>query len=188
MSTTAPQVYVALLRGINVGGKTKVTMAELKLCFERLGFGRVTTYINSGNVIFTSPQKDPRILEKTIERSLQATFSLPINTVVRSQTEIKNLLDHLPASWRSDAAQKCNVIFLRPAIDSAKILEGLHPKPGIEELHYYPGVLFWSAPSSNLGKSEMIKLSAKPIYKEMTVRILNTVRKIYDVMSAVTPR
>lgn len=177
--------YAALLRGINVAGKTTVPMVKLKACFEKLGFEDVVTYINSGNVIFRSAEADPRRLEEQIEQALTTTFSASINTVVRSKDEIQELLEHLPKSWLSGHTQKCNVIFLRHTIDTPSITDGLVTKKGIEELHYRPGVLLWSADTSNLGKSEMIKLSRNPIYQEMTVRILNTVRKIYAIMQTV---
>ncbi|HTH72527.1 MAG TPA: DUF1697 domain-containing protein [Candidatus Pristimantibacillus sp.] len=177
--------YAALLRGINVSGKTMVPMAELKACFEKLGFEDVVTYINSGNVIFRSTEADPRQLEDQIEKALTTTFSASINTVVRSIDEIRELLDHLPKRWLSSRPQKCNVIFLRHTVDKPSITDGLVTKKGIEELYYRPGALLWSAGTSNLGKSEMVKLSRNPIYQEMTVRILNTVRKIYAIMQTI---
>ncbi|HEY5667888.1 MAG TPA: DUF1697 domain-containing protein, partial [Candidatus Saccharimonadales bacterium] len=132
--------------------------------------------------IFTDGTSDSRQLETTIEAVLNKTFKLPITVIVRSQTEIRDLLEHLPESWSASTSQKCNVIFLRHTIDTPKLLDELAPKPGIEELHYYPGTLLWSAPTSNLTKSNMIKLSLNPKYKAMTVRIVNTVRKIYALM------
>ena len=177
--------YVSLLRGINVGGNNKVSMPELKACFEKMGFRDVTTYINSGNVIFRTPETNPRQLEATIEKGLSATFSLPISVAVRSLAEMDGLMTQLPKSWQNPAGLKCNVIFLRPAIDSPNILKQLNPKPGIEEVHYHPGVLFWSAQTSNLTKSNMLKIVGTPMYKEMTIRILNSVRKIHEIMKTV---
>jgi len=185
MSTPDLCTYVALLRGINVGGHAIVPMARLKACFEALGLSDVITYINSGNVIFRTRATDPRKLESRIEKALSDAFSLPIGTIVRSLREIDELLCHLPPSWHGDTPRKCNVIFLRHPIDRPDIVLGLKPKPGIEELHYYPGALLWSADTSNLGKSAMIKLSSNPTYKEMTVRILNTVRKVHALMQRV---
>ncbi len=177
--------YVALLRGINVGGNNKVSMSELKTCFEKLGFDNVVTYINSGNVVFRAQDTSPRLLETEIEKALHQAFSIPISVAVRSLSEMEKLVSNTPKGWRTSTDQKLNVIFLRPTIDKPGILDGLKPKPDIEELHYHPGVLFWSAQTSNLTKSNMIKLSSSPLYKEMTVRIFNTVLKIYDIMKTV---
>jgi uncharacterized protein (DUF1697 family) len=174
--------YVALLRGINVGGNNQVSMAELKVCFEKLGYSNVVTYINSGNVIFRSGETDSRKIENTIEKALLNTFAFPICTIVRNFSEMEELISRIPKSWLNAADQKCNVIFLRSAIDHPGILDGLKLKPEIEEVHYHPGVLFWSAKTSNLTKSEMVKLSTTPAYRQMTVRILNTTRKIHEIM------
>lgn len=174
--------YVALLRGINVGGNTIVSMVGLKMCFEKLDFSDVKTYSNSGNVIFRTAQEDPRVLETTIEKALNDIFEHPIIVVVRSFVQMRKLMTTIPKSWHTDTDQKCNVIFLRHTIDNPYILASLAPKTSIEELHYHPGVLFWSAKTSDLTKSAMLKLATKPIYKEMTVRIFNTTRKIYRIM------
>jgi uncharacterized protein (DUF1697 family) len=181
--TTKPNTYVALLRGINVGGHTIVSMAALKTTFEKLGYINVRTYINSGNVIFQSDNTDTRALEDVIEKALAAHFSdKTVRIVVRTLAEIAATIAHFPASWQNSTGQKCNVIFLRHTIDAPTLVGSFAPKPGIEELQYVPGVLFWSARTSDLTKSTMIKLSSSPLYQEMTVRGLNTVRKIYDIM------
>lgn len=176
--------YVALLRGINVGGNNIVSMSALKTCIESLGYENVTTYINSGNVIFRTVKNNPRTLEATIETALATTFGFPITVVVRSLPEIHDTIAHLPASWHNPEGQRCNVIFLRHSIDNLSSLKGLAAKPGIEELHYHQGVLFWSAQTSDLTKSNMIKLASQSVYQQMTIRGLKTVRKLYDIMRA----
>ena len=177
--------YVALLRGINVGGNSLVSMAELRDCFAKMGFENVRTYINSGNVVFKAAKTDSQKLEVLIGKQLNQTFSLPIVVVVQSLPEMHKLVASIPASWQKPEGQKLNVIFLHRSIDNPNILDGLDTKQGIEELHYSPSVLFWSAQTSNLGKSNMVKLSSKPVYKQMTIRIYNTVRKIYQIMQEV---
>jgi uncharacterized protein (DUF1697 family) len=67
-------------------------------------------------------------------------------------------------------------------VKNKNILANLHPKPEIEELHYHPGVLFWSAKTSDLTKTGMLKINKAAIYKEMTIRGINTTRKIYEIM------
>lgn len=177
-------IYVALLRGINVGGNTMVRMADLRGCFTQLGFSDVATYINSGNVIFSSNTHNARTLEKRIETALATAFHLPLRVVVRSRNDIASLIDHLPESWSHAGDKKCNVIFLHTSIDTPTIVQNFKPKPGIEELYYHPGVLFWSADTGALTRSAMIGVSKSNLYKQMTVRNLNTVRKIYELMQA----
>lgn len=174
--------YAALLRGINVGGNTIVPMAALKKCFEALGFDDVRTYINSGNVIFRSASTQPRTLETRIERALTATFGHKIRVVIRSFDEMRKLVAAIPDRWQKAADERRNVIFLRHTIDNRDALKDLVAKPGIEELTYHPGVLFWSAKTSDLTRSNMLKVGRMPIYGEMTVRNVNTTRKILELM------
>jgi uncharacterized protein (DUF1697 family) len=174
--------YVALLRGVNVGGNTMVSMAALKKCCEALGFEQVRTYINSGNVIFKSPSKKPRELETRIERALTATFRHNIKVVVRSCAEMKALIERMPRTWQTPLDERRYVIFLRHTIDNPTALELFVPKPGIERLEYQPGVLFWSAKISDLAQSNMTKAVGLPLYKEMTVRNMNTTRKLFELM------
>jgi uncharacterized protein (DUF1697 family) len=157
-------------------------MAHLKICFEGLGYSDIRTYINSGNVIFRCSAVDQRGLETSIEEALRTKFACKILVVVKSLAEVDSLVSQIPSSWRGATDKKCNVIFLHHSIDNPNILKNFRPKPEIEQLHYHPGVLFWSAQISSLTKSSMIKLSTLPLYKNMTVRILNTALKIQTIM------
>ncbi len=94
--------YIALLRGINVGGKHTVPMAELRACFESLGFTDVSTYINSGNVFFTTTQMNDETLIATISQKLHSTFGFPITTMVISAEDIRAALEAAPAWWGSE--------------------------------------------------------------------------------------
>jgi uncharacterized protein (DUF1697 family) len=174
--------YVALLRGVNVGGNNKISMASLKVGFGHRGFKDVTTYINSGNVIFRANEGDARKLESDIEKMLLEEYGLDCKVVVRSFAEIAKLIKSLPKTWGGDEDLKYNVVFLRHSIDSRKILDGLHPKPDIEEVIYRPGTLLWSARTSDLTRSAMIKLPGQEVYQDMTVRSLNTTRKLFELM------
>jgi uncharacterized protein (DUF1697 family) len=174
---------VALLRGINVGGHTAVNMAKLKKCFEGLGFKNINTYINSGNVIFRSEFTDEVKHEAQIEKTIEDNFNLTVKVLVRSFCQFEELIKSIPKSWNGNKDVRYNVIFLSSKIDSLGLLKELHPKPEIEELHYHPGVLFWSAKTSDLTKTGMLKINKMAIYKEMTVRNINTIRKIYEIMN-----
>ena len=176
-------IYVALLRGINVGGNNTVSMAILKECFEKLGYKKVTTYINSGNVIFQANQQN-RTLEKEIEKELEAKFGFPIRVVVRSFDEMQKLIKSIPKKWNKETEWRHNVIFLSHRIDNRDAFVEFIPKPNIEEMHYFPGVLLWSAKTSDLTKSNMLKVNKSPLYKEMTIRGINTTLKIFEIMQS----
>lgn len=187
-SGTPADVFVALLRGVNVGGKNMVSMKSLKASFEELGFKDVSTYINSGNIIFRSKEGDARKLERKIERMLSKEYQLESRVVVRSFTEMASLVESLPEAWGGDEGWRYNVMFLRHTVDSEGILDDLHPKPDIEEVIYRPGVLLWSARASDVTRTAFVKLPGQKVYQEMTVRNLNTTRKLYELMKKLSER
>lgn len=174
-------LFVALLRGVNVGGNNMISMRALKESFERMGFAEVSTYINSGNVIFKSKEDEARKLETKIERMLAKEYELNSKVVVRTFAEMEQLVQSLPRSW-GDSAWRYNVIFLRHTIDSEEIMADLPAKSDIEEVVYRPGALLWSALASALTRTQMVKLSTRKIYQDTTIRNLNTTRKLYELM------
>ena len=175
-------VFVALLRGVNVGGKNIIRMSSLKDSFERMGFDDVATYINSGNIIFKAQEGDARKLERDIEEMLSREYKLECKVVVRSFSEMADLVKGLPKTWDGDKRWKYNVIFLRHSIDSENILDGLNPKSDIEQVVYRPGTLLWSAQISDLSRTTMHKLPGQKLFQEMTVRNTNTTKKLYELM------
>lgn len=181
-SKSRPTVFVALLRGVNVGGNNMISMRSLKESFEHLGFTKLTTYINSGNIIFQSKEDDPRKLERKIEQMLSIDYQLDSKVVLRSLSEMEKLVKALPQDWGGDSDWRYNVMFLRHSIDSEKILSELPIESDIEEVLYRPGAVLWSVEASESSRSKMVKLSTRKISQDMTVRNLNTTRKLYDLM------
>ena len=176
------KVFVALLRGVNVGGNNMISMKSLKESFETIGFTNVSTYINSGNIIFQSKESDPRKLERKIEQMLSSEYQLDSKVVLRSLSEMEKLVQALPQNWGDNSDWRFNVIFLRHSIDSEKILDELPANSDIEEVLYRPGTLLWSVQASEANRSKFVKLSSRKNFKDMTVRNLNTTRKLYDLM------
>jgi uncharacterized protein (DUF1697 family) len=179
---SSASIFVALLRGVNVGGKNMIRMSSLKDSFERTGFREVTTYINSGNIIFRALEGDARKLERNIEGMLSSKYEIECKVVVRSFSEMAELVMSLPETWDGDRAWKYNVIFLRHSIDSENILDVLKPKSDIEQVVYLPGTLLWSARISDLSRATMLKLPGQKLFQEMTVRNTNTTKKLYELM------
>jgi uncharacterized protein (DUF1697 family) len=182
MSKSTSTVFVALLRGVNVGGNNMISMSSLKQSFEKLGFSDVATYINSGNIIFKSKEADARKLEIKIEKMLAKEYQLGSKVVLRSLSEMEKLVQSIPRNWTGESGWRYNVIFLRHTIDSEKILAELEVKKDIEEVVYCPGALLWSAQVSEMTRTNMIKLSSRKMYQDMTIRNLNTTRKLYELM------
>lgn len=102
--------HVALLRGINVGGKNKVDMKQLKETFSRANAKEITTYINSGNVIFTS-NKSKKDLIKALEQGILEDFGLHIKVLLRTLKEIEEVIEKIPSLWRNDSQTKSDVLF-----------------------------------------------------------------------------
>ena len=177
-------MYVALLRGINVGGNNLVSMKALKESFEGLRVQAVATYINSGNILFRSAEADPRKIEDRIDRMLLREHGLPGRTVVRSLAEMARLVKRISATWKLDPEWRYNIIFLRHSIDSARVLDGIALKPDLERVVYCAGTLLWSARVSGLTRTAMLKLVRQPMYKDMTIRNVNTTTKILQLRQA----
>jgi uncharacterized protein (DUF1697 family) len=179
-------VHVALLRGINVGGNNIIPMAALAKTFERMKFSSVKTFIASGNVVFGAPKQDLRKLEQKIEKELAKDFGYAGKVVVKSKAEMDAIIKAIANDWRKpSAAMRYYVIFLRHAIDSHHVLEELAPRAGVETITYVPGALLWAAKKSEIGKSTVSrKMLAKSIYQEITVRNLNTTKKLAELMAA----
>jgi uncharacterized protein (DUF1697 family) len=176
-------VFVALLRGVNVGGNNMISMSALKDSFTQLGFKQVSSYINSGNLIFKTKEADARKLEKKIEQMLEKEYQLGSKVVLRNLPEMEMLVDSLPKSWEpGDSNWRYNVIFLRHTIDSEEILKDLPIKKEIEEVFYRPGTLLWAAQVDELNRTNMLKLSSRKMYQDITVRNLNTTKKLRDLM------
>jgi uncharacterized protein (DUF1697 family) len=181
-TATRLSVFVALLRGVNVGGNNMISMKSLKESFTTTGFKEVTTYINSGNIIFKSKEDDTRKLESKIEKMLSKEYQLESKVVVRNLPEMEKLVKNLPRSWGEDGDWRYNVIFLRHTIDSEKILSELPAKTDIEEIVYRPGTLLWSSQATEYNRTNLAKLASRKIFRDMTVRNLNTTKKLYELM------
>ncbi len=175
-------VFVALLRGVNVGGNNMISMKALKESFTTMGFKEVTTYINSGNIVFKSKEADARKLEIKIEKMLSKEYELDSKVVLRNLPEMAKLVKNLPRSWGEDSSWRYNVIFLRHTIDSEEILSELPAKTDIEEIVYRPGTLLWSAQATEYNRTQFAKLASRKIFRDMTVRNLNTTKKLYELM------
>ena len=116
--------YIALLRGINVGNSVKINMKELKALFEQCGFSNVSTYINSGNVIFKSHDKKNSITEN-IEKALHITTGNEVKVLVKTKSEMVKIANSTPGDWQNNDEQKTDVAYLFESIDTENIINEL---------------------------------------------------------------
>jgi uncharacterized protein (DUF1697 family) len=168
--------YVILLRGINVGGKNRIPMVELRNCLEKMGFSHVSTYIASGNVILTSDMPVTKIKEK-IEKALIREFNLDsdlIKVLVLDQMQLQTLVDDRPKGFgdRPDVYHS-DAIFLID-IDAAAALPVFHPREGVDKVWPGDGIVYSQRLSSLRTKSRLSKIVGTPAYKSMTIRNWNT--------------
>ena len=172
--------YVALLRGINVGGHKKVEMSKLKQAFEDAGYENVSTYINSGNVIFESKKKVDTL---SIEKMLEKVFGFEIFVVVRDVGNIQKLCKAIPVDWTNDDDQKTDICFLWDEYDNESSIGHLKLTAGVDRVKYIDGALVWNIHRKDYTKSGMHTFIGTPLYKHMTARNVNTVRKLGALMT-----
>lgn len=174
--------YVALLRGINVGGNSKVEMSKLKQSFSDLGFFQITTYINSGNVIFTTEKSDIHVLSSDIETKLASDFGFSIKVLVKTADTIKLLVYKIPLNWTNDSNQRTDVIFLWENYANVQSLDLIKFNSQVDDLRYIDGAIIWHLERKNYNKSFMRQFIGTLLYKNMTARNINTVRKLSQLL------
>ena len=178
--------YVALLRGINVGGKNLIKMVELKACFEALGFENVRTYIQSGNVLFGAGESDQAMLAGVVEDALSRTFDYHLPVVVRSEKEMKNIVAHAPKGFGSNpAAYRYDVIFLKEPLTASEAMQSVTTKEGVDQAFAGDGVLYFSRLISRATQSRLSRIITMPVYQSMTIRNWNTTTKLLNMIETV---
>jgi uncharacterized protein (DUF1697 family) len=179
-------LYVALLRGINVGGKNLIKMTDLAACFEALGLTNVRTYIQSGNVIFRADQPDRARLTGWLEDALSKTFQYNASLVLRSDDEMKDIVAHAPTGFGSQpATYRYDVIFLKEPLTSSEAMQSVTIKEGVDQAFSGKGVLYFSRLTSRATQSRLTRIISMPIYQSMTIRNWNTTTKLLSMMEAV---
>lgn len=171
--------YIAFLRGINVGGKNKVSMPILKALFEQNGFVDVVTYINSGNVIFASNKANEEELKKECESLIEDKFCFKVPVTIVSVKDLSTALGNAPSWWNADEDSKHSAIFVIPPVTVDEVFEQVGMiKPEYEKVDYHGRIIFWSAPIITFSKTRWSKVVSSSIYDSITIRNANTVNKL----------
>jgi uncharacterized protein (DUF1697 family) len=176
--------YIILLRGINVGGKNKLPMADLRKCLEELGFSDVSTYIASGNVILKSDKSADKI-KAQIEKALPENFKLDsdlIKVLVLTHKQFQAVIDNKPKGF-GDHPDKyhSDVIFLMD-ITPKEALTVFAPREGVDQIWPGHGVIYSQRLSAQRTKSRLGKIAAAPAYKSMTIRSWSTTTKLLKLL------
>ena len=176
--------YAVLIRGINVGGKSKVSMATLKKCLEKLGFSDVSTYIASGNVILKSDKKASEI-KSEIEKMLPKNFELSnelTKVLVLTPSQLKSVIANKPKGFGEEPAKyHSDAIFLID-IKPAQAMAVFDPREGVDKIWKGKGVIYSQRLSAERTKSRLNKIIGTPAYKCMTIRNWNTTTKLFELL------
>ena len=178
------ETWIALLRGINVGGKNKVRMADLRQCLEELGFAQVSTYIASGNVILESDQQ-PDAIKTQIEGLLPEKFTLDnklIKVLVLTRRQFQAVIENKPKGFGDQPDQyHSDAIFLID-IDMDQAMPVFSPREGVDKIWAGEGVIYSQRLSAQRTKSRLSKIMAAPAYKSMTIRSWQTTTKLLELL------
>ncbi|MBI5869380.1 MAG: DUF1697 domain-containing protein [Actinobacteria bacterium] len=172
--------YIAFLRGINVGGNTLIKMAELKDALTAAGLAEVRTYIQSGNVIFSSDIGDADKLASSIRSTIRKRFSHKVDVAVFTADEWQRIIAAAPDWWGVDPEWKHNLLITIKPFDMKDVVEAIGElKPDIEAVEAGDGVLYQSLSLKYFGRTNTgRKLVSNPVYKKMTIRNYNTATKL----------
>jgi uncharacterized protein (DUF1697 family) len=179
---SAGQNYVALLRGINVGGRNKVAMTELRETFEQHGYDAVRTYIQSGNVLFATRARRST-LEAEIEGALERRFGVPLVVVVRSHDQLRKVVDRAPDGFgASPDTYHSDVVFLKAPLTVARAMQLVERREGVDWAWPGDGVVYFARLSAERTKSKLSRLISTPEYQQMTIRSWSTTTKLLGLL------
>jgi uncharacterized protein (DUF1697 family) len=174
--------YVALIRGINVGGNSIIPMAKLCAAFEGCGVKNVSTFIASGNVLFEAsrvPKFDTR---------LSKMLGLPIRLTLRTQSEMKAIVDDAPHGFGTKPDTfRYDVWFVIAPMTAEKVVAALKPKDGVDAVTAGDGVIYATRLIAKASQSRLTRVIGTPIYASVTIRNWNTTRKLAELTAAGRP-
>lgn len=173
-----------MLRGINVGGRNPVAMANLRDAFEAAGHNAVSTYIQSGNVLFESDAPSAS-LENEIEAMLERRLGFPLVVVVRSHRQFRNVVDKAPTAFgAAPDTYHSDVIFLKGPLSSRQAMKAVDVREGVDQAWPGSGVLYFARLSARRTQSRMGRIASTPEYQQMTIRSWTTTTKLLGLLEA----
>ena len=174
--------YIILLRGINISGKNKISMNELKQELENLGYSNVITHLNSGNIIITTNKKEDEIIS-AVREMIKNKFSLDIPVFVIKSQDLEELVANKPSWWNTKNKEIYNnIIFILKPHTFKEISESLgKPNNENEQIKEYKNNIFWSYKLSEYRKTNWWSKTASTNIKDfITIRTGNTILKLIE--------
>ncbi len=176
-------IYVALIRGINMGGKNTVKMEALRTACEAAGLTSVVTFIQSGNVVFESG-KSAQVLEKLFVGILEKEFAVKTVVVVIGAAEYRAIVRHFPKAFSVHPDWRHDVFFLGSAEEARAIAKEFAGQADGLIVSSYGQAVYWSRDREDGAPDKSVrKLLAHPAYKRMTIRNNRTTEKITSLFS-----
>lgn len=167
--------FVALLRGINVGGRNKVPMAELRSALTERGLSDVRTYIQSGNVVFGS-DLEPAGLEVLVADVVRSSFGVESPTVVRSAADMRAVVESAPSGFGAEPdSYHYDVIFLKDPLTAPDAMAVVKVRDGVDRAWEGTGCLYFARLSARRTQSRLSSIMGTPEYELMTIRNWRTV-------------
>ena len=174
------ETFVALLRGVNVGGKRKLPMTELRSLFSSLGFEDVVTYIQSGNVVFRAPTGDAAELSTRLEQRIAEATGLDVAVLLRTPAELAGIASDNPFLDDGADLSKLHIVFLErePAEDAAARLDPQRSPP--DELSLRGAEIFLRLPNGS-GRSKLtLEYFERVLGTRATARNWNTLTRLLE--------
>lgn len=186
MATVRSRRWCVLLRGINVGGKNLIKMADLRRCLEDLGHHDVTTYIQSGNVLLTTPKPvTAAALTTQVAGALEATFGMPIPVAVIDADRLAAVVAEAPGGFGAEPdLYRYNVLFLLDPVTPAEVIAELRPHPEVDEAHAGTHAVYFRHISARASQSRLTRITQSPLYRSITIRNWNTTTKLASMVVA----
>jgi len=173
--------YLALLRGINVGGKNLIPMPELREAFEELGLDDVSTYIATGNVLFRAPRTRAAELAARLEKGLSKRFGIDLRVILLTAKQVEAVIEEAPKGFGAKG-DRCDVIFLRKPLTVKTALATVELKEGVDNVWSGRRVLYFSRLEERRTSSRMNRIVGKPEYQNMSIRSWGTAKKLGELM------
>jgi uncharacterized protein (DUF1697 family) len=184
MAAARKRSFVALLRGINVGGRNPIRMPELVACFRDAGYEDVSTYLQSGNVLFRAHGTKGPKLEAEVEASLEQRFGMPLVVVIRSRDELARTIEAAPADHGSPKLRS-DVFFLKHPLTAEEALAEMPElREGVDAVAPGPGAIYFSRVAATATKTRIQRFMALPVLQQITVRTWRTSVRLLEKLDA----
>lgn len=176
--------YIGLLRGINVGGRNRIRMADLRSCLTEVpAFDDVTTYIQSGNVVLNSSEPHESLVAALMEAALGECFDYQARVMVRSGEQLAATVAAAPPDF-GNGEYRFDVIFCGDTVDPAQLVADLPCRKGVDTVWLGPDAVFSRRLAAEAGRSRLSRITTLPYYGDVTIRNWRTCTKLLQLANS----